>query len=196
MNFPQILSSIRLELSSCRHFSQLAHFSILAPKYRQNAKFIDNGACHDIISRKAYMKTPTPKKGAEKSIVKCGRSKGSICVTTPEKGKISRHFQSLGGDSVRGAAAATARKFDLTSTSGAAKVKKYDREICDGVASRVNRRSTGRPKKFNADMEAKIIDAWADDDTRTYREVAEDLGIPRSTLYTWVVQRGLRRINA
>ena len=128
--------------------------------------------------------------------IKRGRSKGSICVTTPEKGKISRHFQSLGGESVRGAAAATARKFNLTSTSGAAMVKKYDREIRDGVASHVNRRSTGCPKEFNADIETKIIDAWADDDTRTYREVAEDLGIPRSTLYTWVVQRGLRRINA
>ncbi len=80
--------------------------------------------------------------------------------------------------------------------SGAYVVKKYDREIRDGVASRANRMSTGRPKKFNADMEAKIIGAWADDDTRSYREVAEDLGIPRSTLYTWVVQRGLRRINA
>ena len=142
------------------------------------------------------MKTPTTKKGDQKSIVECGRSKGSVCVTTPEKGKISRHFQSLGGKSVRGAATATARKFNLSSRSGAAMVKKYDREIRDGVASRVNRRSNGRPKKFNADMEAKIIDAWADDDTRTYREVGEDLGIPRSTLYTWVVQRGLRRISA
>ena len=62
-------------------------------------------------------------------------------------------------------------------------VKKYDREIRDSVASRVIRRSTGRPKEFNADIEAKIIDAWADDDTRTYREVAEDLGTPRSTSY-------------
>ena len=142
------------------------------------------------------MKTPTPKKGDGKSIVKCGRSKGSVCITTPEKGKISRHFQSLGGESVRGAAAATARKFNLTSTSGAAKVIKYDREICDGVASRANRRSTGRPKQFNADIEAEIIDAWADDDTRTYREVAKDLGLPLSTLHRWVVQRGLRRISA
>ena len=196
MNFPQNMSFIRLELSSCRHFSQLAHFSILVLKYRQNVKFIDNGACHDIISRKAYMKTPTPKKGAEKSIVKCGRSKGSICVTTPEKGKISRHFQSLGGESRRGAAAATARKFNLGSTSGARMVKKYDREIRDGVASRANRRSSGRPKQFNSELEAEIIGAWEKDDTRTYREVGEDLGIPRSTLYTWVVQRGLRRIRA
>ena len=84
----------------------------------------------------------------------------------------------------------------MTATRGPGDVKKYDREIRDGVASRANRRSTGRPKQFNADIEAEIIDAWADDDTRTYREVAEYLGIPRSTLYTWVVQRGLRRIDA
>jgi hypothetical protein len=149
-----------------------------------------------MIPRKAYMKTPIPKKIAGKSTVKPHRSKGSSCVTTPEKAKISRHFQSLGGESVWGAASATARKFDLNKMSGAYYVKKYDREIREGIASRANRRSTGRPKKINADMEAKIIDAWADDDTRTYREVAEDLGIPRSTLYTWVVQRGLRRKNA
>ena len=68
-------------------------------------------------------------------------------------------------------------------------MKKYDRQIRDGVASRVNSRSMGCPKSLNADMEAKILNAWADDDTRTYREVAEDLGISRSTLYTWVVQR-------
>jgi hypothetical protein len=107
------------------------------------------------------MKTPIPKKGDGKSIVKCGRSKGSVCITTPEKGKISRHFQSLGGESVRGAAAATARKFSLSnpSSSGGSLVKNYDQEIRDRVASRVNRRSTGRPKKLNADIEAKIIDA-------------------------------------
>ena len=124
------------------------------------------------------------------------KSKRSPCIATPEKGQISRHYQSPGSDSVRGAASATARKFILSKTCGPGYVKKYDREIRDGVASRANRLSTGRPKKINADMEAKIIDAWADDDTRTYREVAEDLGIPRSTLYTWVVQRGFRRINA
>jgi hypothetical protein len=142
------------------------------------------------------MKTPTPKKGAGESIVKCGRSKGSVCVTTPEKGKISRHFQSLGGDSVRGAASATARKFKLPKTSGAHLVKKYDHEISVGCASRANRKPTGRPKQFNAEIEAEIIDAWAEDDTKTYREVAKDLGLPLSTLYRWVVQRGLRRRDA
>ncbi len=48
-------------------------------------------------------------------------------------------------------------------------VKKYDRKIRDGVASRVNRRSTGRPKQLNAEIEAEIISAWADDDTRCPR---------------------------
>jgi len=134
------------------------------------------------------MKTPTPNKSAGGSIVKCGRSKGSICVTTPEKGKISRHFQSLGGESVRGAASATARHFNLHKTSGARMVKKYDNEIRDGCASRANRKSTGRPKQFNADIEAEIIDAWDDDDTRTYREVAKEIALPRSTLHRYATK--------
>jgi len=76
-------------------------------------------------------------------------------------------------------------------------VKNYDREIRDSVASRVCiSHSTGRPNEFNADFEAKIIDTWGGDDTRSNREVAEELGIPRSTLNTWMVQRGLRRISA
>ena len=75
-------------------------------------------------------------------------------------------------------------------------MKKYDRKVREGIASRANRRSTGRPKKIDADMEAKIIDTWADDDTRTYREVAKDLGLPLSTLHRLVVQRGLRRRGA
>ena len=138
--------------------------------------------------------TPLSKDVPKKSI--SVKSKRGACITTPEKGQISRHYQSLGGDSVRGAASATARKFNFTATRGPGDVKKYDREIRDGVASRANRRSTGRPKQFNADIEAKIIDAWADDDTRSYREVAKDLGLPLSTLHRWVVQRGLRRRGA
>ena len=140
------------------------------------------------------IKTPISKDVPKKCINV--KSKRGACITTPEKGQISRHYQSLGGDSVRGAASATARKFNLTSTSGAAKVIKYDREIRDGVASRANRRSTGRPKEFNEEIEAEINDAWAEDDTKTYRDVAKDLGLPLSTLHRLVVQRGLRRISA
>ena len=140
------------------------------------------------------LKTPTSK-GVPKKVSNL-KSKRGARISTPDKAKISRYYQSLGGDSVRGAASATERKFNLNKSQGMSDVKKYDRQIRDSLRSSLNRRSTGRPKKINADIEAEIIDAWADDDTRTYREVAEDLGIPRSTLYTWVVQRGLRRINA
>ena len=183
-------------MSTYRHFPQPAHFSVLVLKYPPKFQIENNGAWQDIIRRNAYMKTPTPKKNSWKKHSQTWPFKRLKLHHHPEKGQISRHYQSLGGDSVRGAASATARKFNLPKSAGPGYVKKYDREIRDGVASRANRRSTGRPKKLNADMEAKIIDAWADDDTRTYREVGEDLGIPRSTLYTWVVQRGLRRLRA
>ena len=140
------------------------------------------------------MKTPTSKSVPEIKINV--KSKRGASITTPEKGKISRHYQMLGGEKVRGAAAASARAFSLSTTKGSADVKKYDREICDGFGSHANRRSTGRPKKINPEIEAEIIVVWDDDDTRTYREVAKDFGLPLSTLHRWVVQRGLRRISA
>ncbi len=68
--------------------------------------------------------------------------------------------------------------------------------MCEEVRSRENRRSTGRPKKISPDIEVEIIVAWDDDDTRTYHEVAKDLGLPLSTLHRLVVQRGLRRVSA
>jgi len=134
------------------------------------------------------MKTPTPKKIDGKSIIKRGRGKGSSCITTPEKGKISRHYQSLGGDKVRGAASATARAFKLNLSKGHTLVKKYDSEIREGIASRANRRSKGRPKLFNAEMEEEINHAWDEDDTITYREVAKDLMIPRSSLHRYATK--------
>jgi len=132
------------------------------------------------------IKTPISKDVPKKSI--SVKSKRGACITTPEKGQISRHYQSLGGDSVRGAASATSRYFSLNATRGPKDVKKYDREIRDGVASRANRRSTGRPKEFNEEIEAEINDAWAEDDTKTYREVAKELGIPRSTLHDYATK--------
>jgi len=71
------MSFFGLELSSHRRFPQLAHFQV---GYK-------------------LLKTPTSKGVSNKtSNVKCKRA-GSI--TTPEKGKILRHYQSLGGDCVR-----------------------------------------------------------------------------------------------
>ena len=109
------------------------------------------------------MKTPTSK--SVPNIKINVKSKRGASITTPEKGKISRHYQMLGGEKVRGAAAASARAFSLSTTKGSADVKKYDREICDGFDSHANRRSTGRPKKINPEIEAEIIVAWDDDDT-------------------------------
>lgn len=96
------------------------------------------------------MKTPTPKKWIGGSSFKCGRSKGSVCVT---KGKIwyhiSWHFQNLGGESVRDAATATARAFSFHKTSWAHMMKKYNLEIRDGCASLATRKYKGRPKQLN-----------------------------------------------
>ena len=46
----------------------------------------------------------------------------------------------------------------MNKSKGPANVKKYDAQIRDGVASRANRRSTGRPKQFSSDIEAEITD--------------------------------------
>ena len=132
------------------------------------------------------IKTPITKGAPKKSINV--KSKRGACITTPEKGQISRHYQSLGGDSVRGAASTTARKFNLNATSGPSDVKKYDRKIRDGGAARANRRSTGRPKQFNAEIEAEITDAWDGDDTLIYREVAKVVSFPRTTLHKYATK--------
>ena len=42
-----------------------------------------------------------------------GKPKGGSNINTPLKGQISRYYQRLGGDSVRGSATATAKKFNL-----------------------------------------------------------------------------------
>jgi len=109
-------------------------------------------------------------------------------LTTPEKGQIPRHYQSHGGDSVRSAAAATARHFKLEKTHGSAYVKIYDRQIREGMASRANRPASGCPKQFNAEVEEEIIAAWDEDDTRTFREVAKDLMIPLSSLHRYTTE--------
>ena len=74
---------------------------------------------------------------------------GSQVVDTPLKAQISRHYQKLGGDEARGAASATAREFKLGGRGAAARVKRYDKQIEAGNASRANRRSSGRPSDFN-----------------------------------------------
>ena len=113
------------------------------------------------------------------------KRKGDSNIDTPLKGKISRYYQQLGGESARGAASATARKFELGGSGGASRVKKYDAQIRDGIASRTRRLSSGRPFGFNDTLELEIDEVFKDDDTITYAEAGAQLGIPKSTLYRY-----------
>ena len=116
------------------------------------------------------------------------RTKGAQGVDTPKKAQISRDYQPAGGSQIRGAAAAVARKHGLNPTSGPGRVKKWDAEIRDGVASRANRRSSGRPKGLSPEVKQNIEDVFREDDTQTYREAAEKLGLPASTLHDYATK--------
>ena len=105
------------------------------------------------------------------------KTKGTKGIDTPLKAQISRHYQKLGGDGVRGAASATAREFKLGGSGAAARVKKYDAEVAAGIASRTNRRSSGRPLGFNEAVEAEIDAVFEANDTTTYHEAADQCGI-------------------
>ncbi len=102
------------------------------------------------------------------------KRKGSFSIDTPTKSKISRHFQSLGGENARGAASATARELGLNLSSGPNLVKRYDKEIRDGEAKR---RYKGGISTFTEELGEEIDAAFEADDTATFREVAADLGI-------------------
>lgn len=116
-----------------------------------------------------------------------GKTKGSPDVDTPLKGQISRHYQSLGGASVRGAASATARTFKLKGSAGASKVKTYDQEVKAGTASRSGRRA-GRRTSFDDVVAQDIDEAFLEDDTMTYREAAAKLDLPKSTLHRFATK--------
>jgi transposase-like protein len=113
-----------------------------------------------------------------------GRTKGALGVDTPTKAQISRDYQAGGGTKTRGAASAVARKHGL-GTNGPTQVKKWDVEIRDGIASRANRRSSGRPKGLTPEVKQNIEDVFREEDTQTYREAAEKLGVPKSTLHDY-----------
>ena len=117
-----------------------------------------------------------------------GKPKGGSNINTPLKGQISRYYQRLGGDSVRGSATATAKKFNLKGSGAAALVKKIDEQVASGKASRVNRRSSGRPSGFNEEMEAAIEGVFEEDETATYREAAEKLDLPAKTLHNYATK--------
>ena len=76
-----------------------------------------------------------------------------------------------------------ARKHGLGPTNGPKEVKKWDAEIRDGVASRTNRRSFGRLKGLTPEVKQNIEEVFREEDTQTYREAAQKLGLPASTLH-------------
>jgi len=117
-----------------------------------------------------------------------GRTKDAQGVDTPKKAQIPRDYQLAGSSKTRGAAAAVARKHGLGPKNGPSQVKKWDAEIRDGVASRANRRSSGRPKGLSSEVNQIIEDIFDEDDTQTYREAAEKLGLPKTTLYRYATK--------
>jgi hypothetical protein len=117
------------------------------------------------------------------------KRKGVQNVDTPTKCKISRYYQQQGGQKVRGAASATARNFKLGGSNGATRVKKYDAEIRDGVASRKNRLSIGRPSMFTGLLEKEIDDTFENECTLTFREAAKKMGLGLATLHRFATKR-------
>ena len=77
------------------------------------------------------------------------RGKDAQVIDAPLKAQKSRHYQKPGGEEARGAASATAKEFNLGGSGAAAAVKKYDKQIEAGTASRKNRRSSECPSDFN-----------------------------------------------
>ena len=80
-----------------------------------------------------------------------------------------------------------ARKHGL-GTNGSKQVTKWDAEIRDGTTSRANRRSSGRPKALTPEVKQNIEDIFREEDTQTYREAAEKLGMPKSTLHDYATK--------
>ena len=76
---------------------------------------------------------------------------------------------------------ATARAFNMFGSGGARDVKKYDRQVRDGTA-RCQR--VGTTSTFSDAIEAKISLAFdGKKETRSYREAAKEVNIPKSTLF-------------
>jgi hypothetical protein len=106
-------------------------------------------------------------------------------VDTPFKTRASRHLQSLSGAATRGAAAETARESVIDGTDGSAREKQYDTQIRRGTARR-KRSNCGRKSEFCDEIEEQIVEAFDEDETQTYREAAETLGMAQSTLHNYI----------
>ena len=95
---------------------------------------------------------------------------------------------------MKGAATQAGREFGLKGTSVGTTVKKYDKQVSTGTASRNDRTSSkpnsGRRSSFGAAVSADIEAAREEDDTRTrtYREAAAEVGLPASTLHNFATR--------
>jgi hypothetical protein len=116
------------------------------------------------------------------------KRKGDANIDTPQKAKIYRQYQQLGGESARGAASLTAREFGIGGTAGASQVKKYDAQIRDGNASRKRRLSSGRPCGFSGSLEVEIDEVLKEHGAITFAEAVAQLGIPKSTLHDYATK--------
>ncbi len=124
-----------------------------------------------------------PKKGTPAQVKK-GRRGPSI--TTPEKSEISREYQRWGGSGKRGAASSTVRSFKGRFKLKPSQVILFDVQVSKGESRR--KKIPGRPSKFNEEIEGEIDKAIAKCDTKTWREVAEEVKLPRSTTHRYGTQ--------
>ena len=110
---------------------------------------------------------------------------GSTGIDTPTKAAIVRDFNLRGGAKVRGAATATAKKFKLCRPS---MVTKFDRQVRDADARRKYNKS-GRKSAFTDAIAGTIQTTFKEDDTRTYKEAAEKLGLPTTTVFNYATKK-------
>ena len=108
-------------------------------------------------------------------------------VPTPLKAQISRDFQRRGGVLTWGAAMAPARHFGLKGRSAGDRVKRIDEQVARGDHKRKKR--SGRPSMFSDDVAASLVETFDEDDTLIYREVAERVGLPKSTVHDYATKR-------
>ena len=84
---------------------------------------------------------------------------------------------------MRGAAAATARKFGLTGSSGSRQVKLFDDQVKSGTSSR---KYKGRSSSFlTAEVAENIEAAFDAAETMTFKELGQEVGLPETTAYRY-----------
>ncbi len=79
---------------------------------------------------------------------------------------------------MRGAAAQTARRFGIFGASGASRILRIATQIAEEKLEQ--KLHQGRPSAFDETAEEAIVEAFGEDETSTYREVANKLGLPHA----------------